>query len=158
MWRPADLVWTDHLQGRKIRRRGNSVSLSLQPPAHTAFSLADFSTLKMEAMSYSETSIHTRSTRRHNPEDGILLGSNCHLSFGTVIMAAAFISTPKMKNDRWSERIYFAEEWKFSMYGGNCKRQEEVYKWVEIVERWRAVLIHGWRSEHPSTVIFVGAK
>jgi hypothetical protein len=35
-------------------------------------SLADFSTLKMEAIRSSETSIHARSTRRHIPEDDIL--------------------------------------------------------------------------------------
>jgi hypothetical protein len=34
--------------------------------------LADFSTLNMEAIHSSETSGHTRSTRRHIPEDGIL--------------------------------------------------------------------------------------
>jgi hypothetical protein len=44
----------------------------LQPPAHAGSSLADFSTLKMEAIRFSETSAHTRSTRRHIPEDGIL--------------------------------------------------------------------------------------
>jgi hypothetical protein len=44
----------------------------LQPPAHDGSSLADFSTLKMEAIYSSETSVHTRSTRRHIPEDGIL--------------------------------------------------------------------------------------
>jgi hypothetical protein len=44
----------------------------LQPPVHAGSSLADFSTLKMEAISSSETSVHTRSTRRHIPEDGIL--------------------------------------------------------------------------------------
>jgi hypothetical protein len=48
--------------------------LSLQPPAHAGSSLADFSTLKMEAIRSSETSIHTRCTRRHIPEDGILHG------------------------------------------------------------------------------------
>jgi hypothetical protein len=42
-------------------------------PAHAGSSLADFSTLKMEAIRSSETSVHTRSTRRHIPEDGILL-------------------------------------------------------------------------------------
>jgi hypothetical protein len=34
-----------------------------------------FSTLKMEAKCSSETSVHTRSTRRHIPEDSILLKS-----------------------------------------------------------------------------------
>jgi hypothetical protein len=41
-------------------------------------SLADFSTLKMEAILSSEMSVYTRSTRRHIPEDGILRQSlNC---------------------------------------------------------------------------------
>jgi hypothetical protein len=52
--------------------------LSLQPPAHSGSSLADFSTLKMDAIRSSETLVHTRSTRRHIPEDGILpSGSPC---------------------------------------------------------------------------------
>jgi hypothetical protein len=50
-----------HLQSRKIRRA-----------AHVGSSLADFSTLKMEAIHSSETSVQTRSTRRHIPEDGNL--------------------------------------------------------------------------------------
>jgi hypothetical protein len=42
-------------------------------PSHAGSSLADFSTLRMEAIRSSETSVHfTRSTRRHIPEDGIL--------------------------------------------------------------------------------------
>jgi hypothetical protein len=42
--------------------------------AHAGSSLADFSTLKMEAIRCSETSVQwTISTRRHTPEDGILL-------------------------------------------------------------------------------------
>jgi hypothetical protein len=45
---------------------------SLQPPAHAGSSLADFSSLKMEAIRSSETSVHTRSTPRHIPADGIL--------------------------------------------------------------------------------------
>jgi hypothetical protein len=56
MWRRVDLVWTD----------------GLQPPAYAGSSPADFSTLKMEAIHFSETSVHTRSTRRHIPENGIL--------------------------------------------------------------------------------------
>jgi hypothetical protein len=42
------------------------------PPAHAGSSLAHFSTLKMEAISSSETSVHTRPTQRHIPEDGTL--------------------------------------------------------------------------------------
>jgi hypothetical protein len=44
----------------------------LQPPAHASSSLADFSTLKMEAIRSSETSVYTRYTPRHIPEDGVL--------------------------------------------------------------------------------------
>jgi hypothetical protein len=40
-----------------------------QPPAHVGFSLANSSTLKMEATLSSKTSVHTISTRRHIPED-----------------------------------------------------------------------------------------
>jgi hypothetical protein len=60
-----------HLQGRKIRDRGTNMStwlqseLSLQPPAHAGFSLADFSTMKMEAIRSSETSARTRFTLHH---------------------------------------------------------------------------------------------
>jgi hypothetical protein len=42
-------------------------------PAHAGSSLADFSTLKMEAIRSHETSVQsTTSTRRHTSEDGIL--------------------------------------------------------------------------------------
>jgi hypothetical protein len=47
-------------------------TLNLQPPAHAGSSLVDFSTLKMEAIRSSETSVHTRCTRRHISEYGIL--------------------------------------------------------------------------------------
>jgi hypothetical protein len=49
------------LQGRKIRDRGTSVSRWLQTEQ----------TLNMEVIRHSETSVHTRSTRRYIPEDGI---------------------------------------------------------------------------------------
>jgi hypothetical protein len=50
----------------------NSDCFPKQQPAHAGSSLADFFTLKMEAIPSSETSVHTRSTQRHIPEDGIL--------------------------------------------------------------------------------------
>jgi hypothetical protein len=44
----------------------------LQLSAQAGSSLADFSALKMEAIHSSETSVHTRATVGHIPEDGIL--------------------------------------------------------------------------------------
>jgi hypothetical protein len=62
-----------------IGPRGTSVSRWLhygvcrvQPPAHEDSSVPDFSTQKGEEISFSETSVHTRSTQRHIPEDVIL--------------------------------------------------------------------------------------
>jgi hypothetical protein len=53
----------------------------LQPPAQAGYSLADFSTLNMEAIRSSETSVHTGSTRRNIPEDGIL---NINMDLGDI--------------------------------------------------------------------------
>jgi hypothetical protein len=47
-----------HLQDRKIREQGTSVSRRLQP-AHAGSLLSDFCILKMEAIRSSETSVHT---------------------------------------------------------------------------------------------------
>jgi hypothetical protein len=44
----------------------------LHPLSYVGSSLADFSPIKMEVIRSSETSVHTRSTQRHIPEDGIL--------------------------------------------------------------------------------------
>jgi hypothetical protein len=60
MWRCVILVLTD-----------------VQPPGHNGSSLADFSTLKMEAIRSSETSVNTRTTQRHIPEDDILHSHRC---------------------------------------------------------------------------------
>jgi hypothetical protein len=48
------------------------MTLCRQPPAHAGNSLADFSILKMKAIDSSETSVHTRTARRHIPENDIL--------------------------------------------------------------------------------------
>jgi hypothetical protein len=68
--RRVDLVWIDVSE--------ECIACSLQPPAHSGSSLADYSTLKMEAIRSSETSVHTRSTRRHIPEDRILYNYRCN--------------------------------------------------------------------------------
>jgi hypothetical protein len=51
-----------HIEDRNIHERGTSVSRWLETEA----------TLKMDAIRSSEPSVHTRSTRCHIPEDGIL--------------------------------------------------------------------------------------
>jgi hypothetical protein len=64
-----------HLQGRKIRKRGKSVSRWLQSAATCSrwFLARGYSTLKMEAIRSFETSVYfTGSARRHIPKDGIL--------------------------------------------------------------------------------------
>jgi hypothetical protein len=75
MWRRVNLVWTDVSEERiasiKVEKSA-SEEPAWQQPAHAGSSLADFPTLKMEAIGSSETSVPTRSTRRHIPGDGIL--------------------------------------------------------------------------------------
>jgi hypothetical protein len=73
MWRHVDLVRSDVSEKRISSICSVQISASsLQPPAHAGSSLADFTTLKMETIRSSEMSVHTRSTRRHIPEDGIV--------------------------------------------------------------------------------------
>jgi hypothetical protein len=56
------------MAGGSVTKIGISVRRWLQTRAQAGSSLADFSTIKMEAIHSSETSVHTRSTRRHIPE------------------------------------------------------------------------------------------
>jgi hypothetical protein len=53
-------------------------------------SLAEFSTLKMEAIRSSEMSVHISSTRHHIPEDGILHSHRCEnlKSYMVVILSS----------------------------------------------------------------------
>jgi hypothetical protein len=67
-WPPA---CEDVSPGAEERPSLEGYQAGLQPPARAGSSLADFSTLKMEAIRSSETSVHTISTRRYIPEDGI---------------------------------------------------------------------------------------
>jgi hypothetical protein len=64
MWRRVDLVWIDVSE--------ESIASIFRVEKSAGSSFADFSTLKMKAIRSSETSVHTRFTRRHIPEDGIL--------------------------------------------------------------------------------------
>jgi hypothetical protein len=46
--------------------------MTMQPSAHAGSSLADFSTIKMESIRSSETSVYIRSTQLYVTEGGIL--------------------------------------------------------------------------------------
>jgi hypothetical protein len=88
-----------HLQVRKIREPVTSLSM-WQLPAHACSSLADFSNLKIEAICSSETSVHTRSTQRHIPEEGILHSHRCE-------NLKSYIRSPRMlfRNVRWASDV-----------------------------------------------------
>jgi hypothetical protein len=68
MWCCVDLVWTDVSEERIVSIFRVEKSVRVLPPSS---SLSDFSTLKMEMILSSGTSVHTRSTQHHIPEDDI---------------------------------------------------------------------------------------
>jgi hypothetical protein len=57
---------------------------SLQPCDHAGSSFADLSSLKMEAIRSSETSVHIRYTRHHITEDSILQDYRKQILIGIV--------------------------------------------------------------------------
>jgi hypothetical protein len=71
------LILSSHLRLGLLNGLFPSGFPSLQPPDHPCSSPADSSTLKMEVIRSSETSVHTRCTQRHSPEDGILHSHRC---------------------------------------------------------------------------------
>jgi hypothetical protein len=79
MWRRIYLVWTDVSKELiasifKVQKSASEEPVFLQTAATCShwFLARWFSTLMMEAIRSSETSVHTGSTRRHIPEDGFL--------------------------------------------------------------------------------------
>jgi hypothetical protein len=88
IWNCVDLVWTDVSE--------EHISIFRVEPAHAGSSLADFSTLKIEAIHSSETSVHIRSTQRHIPEDDILHSNLCETlrSYVSKINFIDFCPTP----------------------------------------------------------------
>jgi hypothetical protein len=64
------MMWTIHVQSKFYCFTVHW--LSLQPHADAGSSLSDFSSLKMEAIRFSETSVYTIYKRRYIPEDDIL--------------------------------------------------------------------------------------
>jgi hypothetical protein len=71
IWRRVDLVWTD-VSEELIASNFRVEKSASQRKQVACSSLADCFTLKMQAIRSSETSVHTRSTRHHIPENGIL--------------------------------------------------------------------------------------
>jgi hypothetical protein len=65
-----------YLHVTKICERGTSAS-RWQRSAHAGSSLVACYSSKIEAIRSSETTVHTRSTRRHISEDGILHSHRC---------------------------------------------------------------------------------
>jgi hypothetical protein len=84
MWRCVDLASTDVSEERiasifRIEKSASgepACSLHLTPD-HASSPRADFSTLKMETVLSSETSVDARSTQRDIPEDDILHSHRC---------------------------------------------------------------------------------
>jgi hypothetical protein len=88
---------------------GSHKIYSLQSPAHASSLLADFFTLKMKAIRSSETSVHTRSTRRHIPEKGILHShrrENLKYYIGIQEIRETFIFTT-FQNENSNECLYY---------------------------------------------------
>jgi hypothetical protein len=65
----------------------------------TVLSVISISTLIMEAICFSKTSVHTSATRRHIPEDGIILRGMC---------VQAFTAACEVK---WRRRRSSGENW-----------------------------------------------
>jgi hypothetical protein len=70
-----------------------------------------FFTLKMEAIRSSETSVHTRSTWRHIPEDGILHSHHCE------ILKSYNLSDTLYGNYMF---FYLMKEQRFQAYKNKC--------------------------------------
>jgi hypothetical protein len=73
-----------------------------QPPAHAGSSLADFSTLKMEAIRSFEKSVHTRSTQRHTQKTTFFI-----------------VTAVKTSNLTWYLEVFVLN---FGKYGWSCPK------------------------------------
>jgi hypothetical protein len=114
----------------------SGVWLVLQLPAHAGSSLADFSTLKMEAIRSSETSVQsTTSTRHHTPEDGIL---NSHRRENLKSCNIIIIPAVWYGSETWS--LTLREEHRLRVFENN------VIGWLFAPKRDET--IGGWRKLH----------
>jgi hypothetical protein len=77
MWRSVVCkIWGFHGDYEECRLLGCGAVWAELPP-HAGSSLANFSTLKMEAIRSSKSSVHTRPPGRHIPEHDVLLSVVC---------------------------------------------------------------------------------
>jgi hypothetical protein len=82
IWRRVDLMWTD-FSGEHIASIFRVEKSACEEPAHAAtcsrrFLARGFIYPENEGDRFPETSVHTRSTRHHIPEDSILHQSTCY--------------------------------------------------------------------------------
>jgi hypothetical protein len=89
--------------------------LSLRQPAHAGSPLVDSSTLKMEAIRSSETSVNARSTQRHIPECDV------HQGWCSSETSAAFhwITRPYMCQDGRAVTFSLQAVWQISSTSSN---------------------------------------
>jgi hypothetical protein len=138
MWRRVDLVSTDVSEERvaSIFRLEKSASEEpvwtggrWQQPAHIGSSLADFSSLKMEATRSSETSVDTRSTWRHIPGD-ILHSHRCEYLKSYAGITAFFLML-FLCNVEWLWMIIISNDGCKDL-GGRRKRSV----WLQPIRCW----------------------
>jgi hypothetical protein len=82
--------------------------LRLLLPPHAGSSLTDFSTLKMEAICSSKTSVHfTGSTWRHIPDDGILHSHRCENLKSYIKLVNKFQNLKiNLRSNKWIALCY----------------------------------------------------
>jgi hypothetical protein len=103
----------------------------LATPANAGFSLADFSTLKMEAIRSSETSVQTRATRHHIPEYGIIHSDRRENLKSYIISSLVIFNVTKCKCKWINQPI-------------NRDRQEEYWNPCEMRARKHRTIYIGY--------------
>jgi hypothetical protein len=112
------------------------------PPARAVSSLADFYTLKMKAIRSSETSVHTRSTRRHIPEDGILHSHRCENHKSYNLWHCYIISTSEIRtrNPRCP---------RLCCHGNSSA----YYKMCKMLNSWHSFIVEGGPNIRDSVML-----
>jgi hypothetical protein len=114
------------------------LALSLQPPAYAGYSLADFSTLKMELIRSSETSVHIRSARRHIPKNGILHSHRSEnlKSYKCVLFTVGSVCRVKRLTTWWQTFCWWWREWKKQRSGSGWDNNLYAAGFDALVKQW----------------------